>query len=739
MMNKYTLVLAGVLFSSLKLAEANPHSSEQDALHVTLSLAGSGTEHLQNGQPDWQCSGGDWQYRWSGKVQGETNNAERLYNGDGMFYNEADARSGQASLSASALTCQSKLDQQWTEVQRGQLQADIPRMAEVQASFANGNPFFSFQAGQLATCSVQSEFFPSMELPVALGLSTGQGTLQLSPAFQVSLEELQQGFNKTWRLRADQTLFSGYACAGQQIEGTLQLRFKQAETLSVKMAQCTDLALGQQIQAVAQGEPDGGSYEFNSTLGKGLSFSPQKSRDGKTTVTGSEPGRGNLRVTYQLDGERAEWSQPATVVSLQSVAQTELELGLIDAQGKPEAPTNVAFSTLPANAGDLLKWQVADSTLLSLAPGSNNLTLQGVKPGKTKVEAHTLCDESLNRSIDVTIRMCRLETEATLERRRERLKDRNNAISQQVQELLNDEEFERVDKEIKDDTINLAIKAGESIIGTLSLAQQQKLKVMQQNLAQGTVSEQTFRTVESLAQRQEAIELGTKVYEYYDTAMDVMEGYEAARELYHDRTSREEAYDSIAKGSLAALAFVSPEAAGLGKSYAEAIMAAEKMGQNLGTMWGVSERIEDLLVQFRQVEIEWENTARLLKRCRSVNPQDSDAAPADASPSKPASAKYLIKQQQQNVQQMTALLKSEQAEMHKVDQLKDDIAALFNMPEEQALATIPEVKERLQTSLLNMVELSDRRVDLLSRLLGTNEQLEPVWASLKVEGLDTLH
>lgn len=138
-----------------------------------------------------------------------------------------------------------------------------------------------------------------------------------------------------------------------------------------------------------------------------------------------------------------------------------------------------------------------------------------------------------------------------------------------------------------------------------------------------------------------AIEAATKVYDYYDTSMDVLEGVEAGinlRREYIDGTKSYDgldkgeleaiaakAYDGLAKGTLAAIAFVAPDAFGLGKSYGEAAMAAEKMGQNLGTMLGAADRLADLDVQHADILWEADRVGRFLKRC-GQNTNEPDAS-----------------------------------------------------------------------------------------------------------------
>jgi len=493
------------------------------------------------------------------------------------------------------------------------------------------NPSLSFSAHDAAVCSVNLPQGPAIDLPVDLMVSSGAASLPatntFTPALRLTREEVERGFDKTWQVSSDNFLLGAAQCAGQRMIGEIRVRFKVgADDPQINFDACLNLARGERRTVFTQSQPMGGRYFFESNPGSLMRVSHAGPASSQADIFGTSPGRGQFTASYTRNGKRADKTVSASVVDVLQIGNGgEVEIGLMDTEGRSVSkPLRIPFSSNPSQAGDLLVFK-ADK-LLSVATGRADVTVQAVAPGTTELRAETLCGTPLGPSLKIRIVQCDKATREALERRKSSLKERTQSILRQVADILNDDEFNRVEKEIKDDTYNLWIKASESIVGTLSLGQGQRLKSMEAAVKAGRASEKAVKKTMWLANRTKAIEATGQVYDIYDTAMDMLEGIEAATNLDQGHSTRAESYDGIAKGALATLAYLADnEALGLGKSYAEAAKAAEKMGQNMGTMWGAAERLADLDAQHANVLYEAERVGRFIKRC------DGKPVPSDPS------------------------------------------------------------------------------------------------------------
>lgn len=615
-------------------------ASDIPPLDISVHLEGQGTEHLTANGSDLVCDGGRWQFDWAGKVPGESADAQALLSGDAMYYtsNEHAGWTQRPSLRGVDVDCSAPepSGQGRSRAFRGQIQPGRQPGVDVQMSMASANPYLSFSAHDVATCTVEMTTGSAIELPVDLMLSLGSAVLpstnRFTPALALTREEVEQGFDKTWQVSSDYFLPSAAQCAGQRMTGAIRVRFKVgADDPEINFDGCLNLARGEKRTVFAQGKPSGGSYRFAATPGSMMRISHAGATSNQADVVGASPGRGEFTATYARRGKKADKTVTASVVEVSRLGDGsgEIEMGLMDAEGRPVSkPLRIPIGSDPPEAGDLLIFKADKPDLLSIATGRSDVTVQAVAPGTAEIRAQTLCGTPLGPSLKVHVVRCDKATRDALERRKNSLKERTQAILRQVADILNDDEFNRVEKEIKDDTYNLWIKASESIVGTLSLGQGQRLKSMETAVKAGRASEYAIKKTVWLADRTKGIEAAGQIYDIYDTSMDVMEGMEAATNLKQGHSTGAEAYDGMAKGALAALAFlIDNEAVGLGKSYAEAAMAAEKMGQNLGTMLGAADRLADLDVQHANVLWEAERVGRFIKRCDAKSDQPEARKP----------------------------------------------------------------------------------------------------------------
>lgn len=592
-------------------------------LEVSVSLRGEGLEHLMTPDTKMDCTGGTWAFDWAGRVPGETASSTALLAGDGMFFTP-ELRAGWLRppvLQGPGIRC--TVPDGSTGRPRLAFEGRIARhphaSVDVQVSMESANPYLSIAVSDAAVCRVQLPPSQTVELPVPLNIRSGQptgpGTARFHRPVSFTREELDRGFSKTWQVSAQGFAVGASQCMGQNMQGEVTLRWKAAaDDPQIDFAACLHLARGESRAVEARGTPPGGRYQFGASPPSLVDASPSGGTFGQTRVSAQAPGLGEFTARYTAVGKSASKTVPASVVDVQGFdAPQILEIGLMDADGKPRPPVKLPFRSQPAAAGDLLVFKAFDPQFVGLATGASEITLQGVRPGTTGIRAETLCGTPVGPIQTVKVVTCDPATREALERRKRSARERNDAISRRVTELLTDDEFLRVEREIEDDTKNLAIKAGESIVGTLALGQGERLSAVGQRLGERGLKRAVLRRA---MDRQQAVELAGNIYDIYDTAMDTLEGYEALQQVRAGDRSGADAYDSLAKGALALAAkIIDNDAIGLGKSYGEAILAAQKMGRNLGVLAGVADQLADLDLQHDDVRLEWEHVAGLLRRC----------------------------------------------------------------------------------------------------------------------------
>nr|WP_315473138.1 hypothetical protein [uncultured Undibacterium sp.] len=345
----------------------------------------------------------------------------------------------------------------------------------------------------------------------------------------------------------------------------------------------------------------------------------------QASVSALTTGRGEFTVSYLVDGKSASKTVPASVVQLLRFDAPEMiELGLIDADGRNKPPAKVPFVSVPAASGDLLRFKGFDPKFLSLATGASELTLQGVRPGITSLQAETLCGTAVGPRIGVKVVTCDKDSRETLERRKRGVKERNDTISRRVQELLNDPEFVRVEREIKDDVINLAFKTGSTIVGALSMAQGGQIKAAEGRLSQ--LSPQQLKWLTAIKPEQASIKAIKDVVGLYTLTSSLMNGFDGAMQAGIGQGDNSESYKAAIKGLISGtVKLIKNERLGLAKTFIEAAMAAQKMGRNVGTLAGVADQLAELDGQHESVRNEWERIAKLIKRCDATIPEgDSD-------------------------------------------------------------------------------------------------------------------
>ncbi len=235
----------------------------------------------------------------------------------------------------------------------------------------------------------------------------------------------------------------------------------------VTLTGCTELGVDQQGTATAMGQPAGGSYRFwvdpSSTLGV-------QAQGATANLNGTTPGRATLHVEYSaLDGKTAQASQPATCLRVDSIngGQPVPKIGLFDVLGKRTAATrSVPVSVQPSGAGDLLVFKPADAAVLSAVGEGDSVLLQGVRVGKTTIQATTKCGGVTGPIATVEVVRCDDEVLAKLKEEQRIVEENLKQALAEDGRIRNSKEFQETD--IGESTADLLIKTGGLIIGTLA-------------------------------------------------------------------------------------------------------------------------------------------------------------------------------------------------------------------------------------------------------------------------------
>jgi hypothetical protein len=526
-------------------------------LEVSVSLRGEGVEHLMTPGTKMDCSGGTWAFDWAGHVPGETASSAALLAGDGMFFTP-DARAGWLRppvLQGPGIRCTRPDDATGRPVLafEGRLARPPEAGVDLQVSMESTNPYLSIAVSDAAMCRVVSPPSPGVELPVPLNLRSGEQAGPGTTRFHRPVSFTKEELDR------------GFSKTWQV----------SAQGFAVGASQCMGQNMQGEVTLRWKAVADDPQIDF----GACLHLAQGDSR--AVEARGTPPGG-----SFQFG---------ASPPSLQGASPA----------GGPSGQARVSAQA-PGRGEFTARYMAAGRSASKTVPASV-VAVQGF-------DTPQILEIGL-MDADGKPRPCDLATREALERRKRSARERNDAISRRVTELLTDDEFLRVEREIEDDTKNLAIKAGESIVGTLALGQGQRLSAVGERLGKRGLKRAVLRG-----------------------AMDPLEGYEALQQLRAGDRSVADAFDSLAKGALALAAkIINHDAIGLGKSYGEAILAAQKMGRNLGVLAGVADQLADLDLQHDDVRLEWEHVAGLLRRCDAqVDRREVELIAPPAGPQPPA-------------------------------------------------------------------------------------------------------
>jgi hypothetical protein len=233
----------------------------------------------------------------------------------------------------------------------------------------------------------------------------------------------------------------------------------------VEIIGCSELGVGEEIVVTAKASKEGGTYRFWAEPQEMFSI---KSNGSSATLRGSSPARGTLYVEYTgADGKRAEAKKEAACVNVESYndGQKIPQIALFDIDGKKlDGILKVPVEIKPNNAADLLSYIPADPGVLTAVGLDNVVTIQGILPGITTLQATTDCGLNAGPALEVEVVNCDDETIASLERMKKAALENLVEATNEMQRVAGSPEFEKARDELVSSTQELLAKAALTII-----------------------------------------------------------------------------------------------------------------------------------------------------------------------------------------------------------------------------------------------------------------------------------
>lgn len=563
------------------------------------------------------CEGGDWSLNWKGPVHVESGPLADLL----ISYTAFDtSHPGQRTIAPVKFTSKQVIcrDNDGKVVMRANVAPKNSNKVQLTVSLAQNavfnSPAFIFSADELGACRIDASG-TSFEYPNIL-TSIHTGLLNsLSPALDISLQDLQQGFNKTYHFDGTVAGVAPMCMGGQLQRGSVNLRYKSgSEDPEVALDACLHLAKDEIREIVAQGSPADGDYRFTAKPADVLSIPSQHNNSAQ--IQGKTPGKGDVTVDYTLKGKTASTTVAGSVVELVNINNGAVipKLGIYDAEGK-KISTFYQFPLALNPVDGFVQMALAKDTIASVTNTPTSIQIQPITTGKTLLQAKTLCGSNIGDPIPIEIVRCDDEVQEQLRAKKEEYKQRTDAIVKRITGLTGDSEFQRAGTEISKTTQDMAIKTAESIINTLSFGETQQV---------------AFAAKNGIHLSQKII-VNAQALEITGTAWDVKNLYDDIQEA---RKTPDD-FQAIAKPAVSALVLLGQnQAIALGKTYGEAYLAAEKFGQDLGILVGVADQLAELEPQHNKLIKEYIQISDRLAYCEKSPPPKADQ-PRPPEPPKP--------------------------------------------------------------------------------------------------------
>jgi hypothetical protein len=243
---------------------------------------------------------------------------------------------------------------------------------------------------------------------------------------------------------------------------------KIAPEAEVTLAGCSELGVGEEGEIIATGKPEGGTYKFRTDP---IGTFTEESDGATLKLTGMVPQEGTVSVEYTSPGgKKAQVSKKAVCLELKSYngGQPIPKIALFDIDGKSlSGIKNISVAVQPSDAADLLRYVPADPGILSAHGQGNQVMLQGIRKGKTTLQAKTKCGGTTGTAADVEVVYCDDETIAKLNEMMRVAQEAGKEQAKEIERIRSSKEFEDASNDLAESAGNLAIKTTGLIIGTL--------------------------------------------------------------------------------------------------------------------------------------------------------------------------------------------------------------------------------------------------------------------------------
>jgi hypothetical protein len=605
-------VALALALASVPCLAAAPSAADQDPpVHVEVRMEGTAW-------PGENCDGGEWSFDWSGPVAVEPGPlADLLISYTAFDTTQPNQRAiPPARLDVKPVRCR---DDDGNVVLRATVTPNGSHAVQMSVSLAEdagvGSPAIAFTGDELGVCRIESQLM-NMDHPVMVGVNT-RATNTLSPALAITLDDLKNGFDKSYRFDGT-VLGAPPMCMGAELKrGTLRMRYKSGEDdPTVAFDACLHLARGESRDVTAKGSPDGGAYRFSAS---GNAFAVTSRGGSAATVRGQTRGKGDVTVQYERRGRTASATVAGSVVDVVSIngGAAIPKLGLYGADGLLIKGTHDFPLKLDPVDG-YVQMTLEDDTLASVVNTASRLQLQPVKIGATQMQGRTLCGTPVGPSVRIEVVRCDDEVQKTLRNQQQQRKAEIDHLVKRITQLTGSDEFQEASKEIAQATKDIAIKTGESIINTLSF---------------GKTKQMEFATRRGIQLSKEMTIDATRIA-VVSTVWDIGDMLNDAGEA----TDSPGDWQKVGKPLLSlAVKLAGNEAIALGKTYGEAYLAAEKFGKYLGTLAGVAEQLEQLEPQLDRAVKEYVRIATRLEYCEKASRTEQTAPqPPKPGPKEPA-------------------------------------------------------------------------------------------------------
>lgn len=573
------------------------------------------------------CEGGQWQLGWSGGVAVESGPTRDLLRSHSSFDTTQPNQGAvpAARFAAQTVTCVDK--DTGAVALRGTIAASNNSEVRVTVGLASnpttGLPTFAFTADALGICRVTAQV-PYPDMPVMVHMMNGGG-IGLSPSLELAPEDFERGFTRSYQF--DGHIIGGaFPCMGQQLtRGRMTMRYKAGEEdPTVGLDACLHFAKDEVRSATATGTPEGGEYRFR-TPSDVLRILSQSG--GSAQVVGNRPGSSELTVEYQRGQSTAVGSMAATVVDLVSINNGAAipKLGLFGANGMMRADT-YSFPLRLEPGDGFVQMTLENDVIASVVNTASAVQLQPVKLGETQMQAKTLCGTPLGPKVRIEIVRCDEEVIKQLQSQQAELKSQIAQVVRRITGALAQEDFQNAATGIGGSTRDLAIKTGESIISTLSFRDSRRISYASDRGIQ--LSKEIVVNNQRMQMLTTLWDLGNQMNDAGDYVGDPDDWQKQGKVFVNSAMA-------FLNNPRHPMGEILGPALSLGKTYGEAYLAAEKFGQHLGSLIGVSEQLDTLKPQLDRLLKELVRVTERLEYCQKAPPRPEAPKPVPPKPSDP--------------------------------------------------------------------------------------------------------